>query len=268
MGGLDDPLPGRLVDVLRSDPARALIALDYDGTLAPIVADPADARPAGGAVSALRDLARAGFQIAIITGRDAATVIGLGGLDAISGLIVSGVHGAQSWRGGKVHEVEAPYGMDRLREQLPGALERVAPGVPLWVEDKKLSLVIHARRATDPDAALATVTPTVTALAEAAGLVVHSGRSVLELRIPGLDKGAALRDIVAETGRTRILFAGDDLGDLPAFAAVAELRTAGRDAWSIAIASAEQPTIGDNADLVLDDPAALVQLLERVSAAH
>ena len=69
----------------------------------------------------------------------------------------------------------------------------------VWIEDKRLSLVVHARKAADPAAALARLTGPVTALAAELGLEVHPGRDVLEIRLPGYDKGRALRRLVAET---------------------------------------------------------------------
>jgi len=74
-----------LVDTLSADLPHALVAVDFDGTLAPIVPDPADSRPVPGAIAALRVLAERGAQVAVVTGRDARTVIELGGLDAIPG---------------------------------------------------------------------------------------------------------------------------------------------------------------------------------------
>ena len=64
----------------------------------------------------------------------------------------------------------------------------------------------------------------LSALAGDLGLVVEPGRQVIELRAPGIDKGDAVRALVSRLGARQVIFAGDDLGDLPAFAAVEELR--------------------------------------------
>src|SRR2546430_2674998 len=85
---------------VRADPGRALVAVDYDGTLAPIVADPGQARPAPGALDALRRLAGTLGALAIVTGRPAAEVVRLGGLDAVPGLVVAGQYGAERWHDG------------------------------------------------------------------------------------------------------------------------------------------------------------------------
>jgi trehalose 6-phosphate phosphatase len=253
-----------LVDALRADLPHALVAVDFDGTLAPIVPDPADSRPARGAIAALRALADRGTQVAVITGRDARTVLALGGLSAIPELIVEGLYGAERWHGGALATLPEPAELHRLRAELPAL---VAAGDPdLWIEDKRLSLVVHGRKAPDPEAALDTVRDAVTEFGERLGLDVHPGRGVLELRLPGYDKGETLRRLVAETKPTAVLFIGDDLGDLPAFAAVTELRRAGAAAYGVAAVSAEAaPEVAAAADLQVDGPAGVVALLAELS---
>jgi len=88
----DGPTPdGRAgLDALLADPRHALVAADYDGTLAPIVARPQDARPQPGALPALSALAGEVGTVAVITGRPAADAVALGGLDTVPGLVVLG----------------------------------------------------------------------------------------------------------------------------------------------------------------------------------
>ena len=86
-----------IVTAVRADLPHALVALDFDGTLAPLVPDPAASRPLPGTVTALRTLARRGTLVAVITGRDARTAIELGGFDAVPGLVVEGLYGAETW---------------------------------------------------------------------------------------------------------------------------------------------------------------------------
>jgi trehalose 6-phosphate phosphatase len=252
-----------LVAVMRAELEHSLVAVDFDGTLAPIVPDPTDSRPAPGAIGALRDIAERGAQVAVITGRDAGTVVGLGGLDAIPGLIVEGLYGAERWQGGELTTLPEPETMHRLRAALPPL---VATGDPkLWIEDKRLSLVVHGRLAADPEAALDPVREPVTVLGEQLGLSVHPGRGVLELRLPGYDKGAALHRLAAELAPKAVLFVGDDVGDLPAFAAVAELRDQGTPAWSVAAVSAEAPEVARAADVRVEGPAGVVALLQSLT---
>jgi trehalose 6-phosphate phosphatase len=85
---------------LLDDPGRALVALDFDGTLSPIVADPAKARAHPGAVPALREVAAVVGTVAVITGRPAASAVDLGGFEAVPGLIVLGHYGLERWADG------------------------------------------------------------------------------------------------------------------------------------------------------------------------
>jgi len=241
----------------------ALVALDFDGTLSPIVVDPATARPAPGAVEAVVQLAQRGARIAVITGRDARTVVKLGDLDAIPGVTVVGLYGAETWSGGELTTLPTPESTLQLRERLPTLL-RFAATDGAWIEDKRLSLVVHARTAADPAAALAALRPAVRQIADELDIEMHEGRDVLELRLPGYDKGGALRRLVGDA--RAVLFAGDDLGDLPAFAAIRDLRAQGRWARSVVACSAEVPEACDAADVRVDGPDGVVELLTRLAS--
>jgi trehalose 6-phosphate phosphatase len=255
----------KVVTALREQVPRALIALDFDGTLAPIVTDPADSRPAPGALDALAVLARAGTQIVVITGRDARTAVELGGFDTVPGLIVEGLYGAETWQAGELDAPEEPPVIGDLRARLPAVVAAHTVDPAVWIEDKRLSLVVHARRARDPAAAIEAVRAPVSDLAARLGLETHDGRDVLEIRLPGYDKGAVLRRLVARFEPRAVLFAGDDLGDLPAFATIRHLRAHGYLAWSVA-ASTEIAQVRAAADLHVDGPAGLVGLLRAVAA--
>lgn len=89
---------------------------------------------------------------------------------------------------------------------------------------------------------------------------------VLELRPPGMDKGVALLEHVRETGAGAVLYAGDDLGDLPAFAAVEKLRADGVPGLLVCSGSAEVGALAERADLVVDGPAGVVELLRALAA--
>ena len=250
-----------LVRQFRADPA--LLALDFDGTLAPIVVDPESSRPLPGIVDALTALAAKGTRIAIITGRDARTVIRLGGLEAVPGLIVAGLYGAETWIGGELTRPPAPAQIDQLRSRLPEAIEGGDPA--LWIEDKGLSLVVHARRAANPAEALSGVRDAVQELATELGLETHPGRDVLEIRLPGFDKGTALRALVDQFKPETVIFGGDDRGDLPAFAAVRELRDAGLAAFAVGADSVDVPELAESVDLVVDGPNGVLALLRALA---
>jgi trehalose 6-phosphate phosphatase len=256
-----------IVDALRTELPRCLIALDFDGTLAPIVADPAASRPAPGAIDALTALARTGARIAVITGRDARTALDLGGFAAVPGLVVEGSYGAETWQDGALSTPSEPPEIGVLRERLPDVVARHCGDPGVWIEDKGLSLVVHARRASDPAAAIGQLRGPVGELAGQLGLDLHPGRGVLEIRIPGYDKGAALLRLVERFEPAAVLFAGDDLGDLPAFEAIRRLRADGRVAWGVGASSAEVPELAEAADVQVDGPAGVVGLLAALAAA-
>ncbi len=256
---------------LIAEPGRAVVACDYDGTLAPIAPRPDLAVPEPGAVEALAALAPALGRLAVVTGRTAADAVALGGLDRVAGLVVLGLYGAQRWDGGRLSGTEVSPSVRAARTELDRLLADGLGGpaaVGAWVEDKGGSFGLHLRAAADPDSALAELAGPVEELAHQYDLVVERGRLVLELRPPGTDKGVALRALVDELGTTpsAVLFVGDDLGDLPAFAAVRDLRSQGVQAWAAASSSAEAPEVGAAADLVVDGPAGVVALLRALAA--
>jgi trehalose 6-phosphate phosphatase len=246
---------------MSADPAHALVATDYDGTLAPIVDDPATAVPAPGAVAALDMLARRAGTVAVITGRAAADAVALGGLAAVPGLIVLGHYGVQRWQGGKLTEPPVPPGVQAAREALPGLLAAAGAPAGTAVEDKGTALAVHTRRTADPLAALGLLREPLSELADRVGLTVEPGRLVLELRPPGMDKGAALRQLAAERTARSVLYCGDDLGDLAAFAAIGGLRADGVPGCAVASESAESPQVAAAADLVVDGPPGIVRFL-------
>ncbi len=248
---------------LLAEPGRALVTVDFDGTLAPIVDVPEDARPVEGGVTALRVAVEAFGHVAIITGRRAAWVIDAAGLTELPGLLVVGQYGAERWTAGRFSESAPHDGLVQVRRALP-ALVRDSQA---RIEDKGLSLVVHTRQAEHPDAELASLVGPVRLLAEQHGLSAHLGRYVVEIRPPGFDKGGVLRALVAEHHAGSVLFAGDDLGDLPAFTEVAALRERGIPGLTVCSVSAEVPHLADRADLVVDGPAGMALLLAELAAA-
>jgi trehalose 6-phosphate phosphatase len=134
------------------------------------------------------------------------------------------------------------------------------------VEEKGRAVAVHTRRASDPQAAFEALRQPLTDLAARHGLIVEPGRMVLELRPPGVDKGVALTEYIREIGAQSVLYAGDDLGDLPAFAAVEKLRSDGVPGLLVASGSAEVTELAERADLVVDGPAGVVRLLRTLAA--
>ncbi|SOD66021.1 trehalose 6-phosphate phosphatase [Streptomyces zhaozhouensis] len=275
MGSLPSRLPepttraGRAgLAALLDRPSGALIALDFDGTVAPIVDDPERARAHPDAVPALARLAGRVALVAVVTGRPAEVAVRLGGFadhPELSGLVVLGAYGAERWDAatGRLRTPPPHPGVAAARAELP---ELVGPS-GAFVEDKGNALAVHTRRAADPTGAFEALREPLTRLAERHELRVEPGRLVLELRPDGMDKGAALTALVAEVGATSVLYGGDDLGDLPAFAAVAELAAGGVPGLRVCSGSAEVTALAEATDLTVDGPAGLAAFLTRLADA-
>ena len=153
------------------------------------------------------------------------------------------------------------------RGALPGLLAAAGAPAGTRLEDKGNALAVHTRQTADPDAALARLREPLAALAASAALTLEPGRFVLELRPPGTDKGAALRALAGERAARSVLFCGDDLGDLAAFAAVRELRADGVPGCTVGSRSQESPQVAEAADLAVDGPSGVVRLLAALADA-
>ena len=254
--------PGRAgLAALLADPGHALLGLDFDGTLSPIVPDPRDARAHPGAAPALRAAAERLGTVAIITGRPAARAVEYGGLADVPGLLVFGHYGFERWSGGEVTALPTPPGVAAARERLPGTLAAVGAPPGTWTEDKGHAVAVHTRRTSDPEEALRRLRPALEELAADEGLLAQPGRMVIELRPTGMDKGAALKTLFTERLARSVAFCGDDLGDLPAFGAISELRGRGVPGLAVCSGSAEVTELAEASDLVLDGPDGVVAWL-------
>ncbi|WP_393081500.1 trehalose-phosphatase [Streptomyces sp. LN704] len=258
------------LQAILTHPARTVIALDFDGTLAPIVPDPEQARAHPAAVPALAALAPKVASVAVVTGRPAGVAVRHGGFAGVPGLdhlVVLGHYGAERWdaRTGTVSAPAPHPGVAAVRAELPGVLDRIGAWQGTWIEEKGRAVAVHTRRATDPQAAFESLREPLADLATRHGLIVEPGRMVLELRPPGMDKGVALLEYVREVGAEAVLYAGDDLGDLPAFAAVDKLRSDGVPGLLVCSGSSEVAELAERADLVVDGPAGVVGLLRALA---
>lgn len=249
---------------LLAQPSRSVVAVDFDGTLAPIVERPADARPQPGALAALAALVPIVAACAVVTGRSAADVMAIGGVDAVAGLHVLGHYGLEEWYDGRLQAPAPMPAIDDARRALAGLVASAPDGVHL--EDKQHSLTVHTRPAVDPQRVLDALVPEVAALADRLGLETVPGRYTIEVRPAGVDKGLAVRRLADECDAHVVVYIGDDLGDLPAFDAVEQLREEGRAGLTVASLGADAPAeIAARADLVLDGPSSVVAFLERLS---
>ncbi|NEB71128.1 trehalose-phosphatase, partial [Streptomyces fulvissimus] len=191
---------------------------------------------------------------------------GFAGVPGLDHLVVLGHYGAERWDAatGTVNAPAPHPGVAAARAELPGVLHKFDSWHGTWIEEKGQAVAVHTRRAEDPQAAFETLRGPLGELAALHGLILEPGRQVLELRPPGMDKGVALATYVAEVDAESVLYAGDDLGDLAAFAAVEKLRGDGPDGIPgllVCSGSAEVPELAERADLLVPGPAAVVDFL-------
>jgi trehalose 6-phosphate phosphatase len=240
---------------LVASPGTAGILTDFDGTLAPIVGDPAAARPLAGAVDVLHGLARRYARVAVVSGRPAGFLaghLGLADRHAGSALLAVGLYGLETATG---DEVSSHPAAEQWRPVVAAtaelAEEQAPPGV--LVERKGISVTLHYRA--NPQAE-AWCRHWAAEQAARTGLVLHPARMSEELRPPvAVDKGTVVAGLAA--GLDAVCFLGDDLGDLPAFAALEQLESTkeGFTAVAVAVRSSEAPDeLLDRADLVVDGP--------------
>jgi trehalose 6-phosphate phosphatase len=237
-------------------PATTALLTDFDGTLSPIVDDPEMAVALPGAAAVLARLTRHFAAVAVVSGRPVtflAEALRAAGPD----VQMFGVYGLE-WRSG--HQVvvapEAEPWLAPAAAVAAAARAQCPPGV--GVELKGPAVAIHWRRA--PDAG-----PWAEAFAARwaadTGLRLQPGRRALELRPPlAIDKGQVVQKVAAHC--TAACFAGDDAGDLPAFAALDALAARGLHTVRLAVADQESPpALVAAADIVVDSPVAALALL-------
>lgn len=267
VGGVS-PLARQAWDQFRALRDRALIAVDYDGTLAPIVDDPARAVPEPGALDALRAVASRVALVAVVTGRPARTLVDLAGLQVLTGarLVVLGAYGTESWDASTGrYQVPVPGpAIRQARERLIRLTEQAPAGT--WLEDKGRAVAVHTRRTADPTGVFTLLEPAVREVAQELGLRFEPGRAVLELREPGGDKGDAVRAAVTRVEARALLYCGDDLGDVPAFEAATQLREQGLAVLRVAVVSREREWPSGLVDLQVDGPAGVVSMLRELAA--
>lgn len=254
---------------------RTVVGLDFDGTLSPIVDDPAQAHIHPEAADALVELAGEVAAIAVITGRPARQALDLGGLEEVGDalqaagkeLFVFGQYGNERWSSTRRRILGArpPRGLATFERDLPRTL-RLAGAGDAFVEDKGLAVAVHTRRLPDPEAAFARLLPPMRELAQRHGLVLEPGRAVIEVRSAGSHKGLVVDRLAAVLDAEGFVFAGDDLGDVEAFEAVEELGKQGIAPLRVCSASDEQSALVELSDVVVRGPAGVVELLRRLAA--
>ncbi len=205
-----------------------------------------------GAREALEALTGVYRVVAIVSGRRSEQVAGL--LD-VPGLRYFGLYGM---------EEAAPELMAALAPEVEAAAAVV---LEAWVEDKGASIAVHYRQAPDLARARGALVSSLQPVASSAGLELVEGKMVVELVPRGQPrKGGAVDRLVGENELGGALFAGDDVADLDAFAALDRLRDRGLVVVKVAVAGEDSPpSLLDAADVVVDGPGGLVELLRQLA---
>lgn len=246
-----------LLEPLRSRAAESIIVVDYDGTTSAIVEDPATAVPVPGVVDALMALRDDYLSVTVVSGRplDFLTSMLPDGLDLV------GLYGLEGMRGGRRWEHPNGGAWREVMADLAASSTSFGPA-GMRVELKDLSLTLHYR--SHPELR-DEVTGFARSQAERAGLVCRPARMSVELHPPiDSDKGTVVTELAADA--RGVLFAGDDIGDLPAFDALDRLAAQGLYTVRIGVRSDEAPEeLLSRADAVVDGPDGVVEVLGQLS---
>ncbi len=230
---------------------RAGVFLDLDGTLAPIVPRPELSEVLPEIPPVLARLASRLDVVAVISGRPSEQVRDL--LD-VDGVRVVGTHGLED---------EPP-----MAEEILDQLRAIAAAVGAWVEPKGAAAAVHFRGLEDPERAQAASAGRLDVIATTHDLEIVPGKRILELAPAGRPrKGGSVERIAEERGLTAVLFAGDDVGDLDAFAALDRLRSRGLWTCGVAAGGPETPAeVLAAADFRVEGPAGIAGLLGSIAA--
>jgi trehalose 6-phosphate phosphatase len=226
---------------------RAAIMLDFDGTLAPLVPHPDLARPAEGVRELLAGLVDRFRVVAVISGRPVADLRAFLGVE---GVRYEGLYGLQTTAPADdtIHT-----DVDMVARTIPGA----------WVEPKGVTIAVHYRQALDTTEAREQLAEALGVVGRQYGYDLLEGKMVFELAPAGESrKGGAVERLLEHTNAEAALYAGDDLPDLEAFAALDTAAETGLRTVKIAVGGAETPAaLRADADLVVEGPAGLVTAL-------
>jgi trehalose 6-phosphate phosphatase len=233
---------------------RVLVAVDFDGTLAPLVIDPLKARAVPGGLEALRAAAAlSGVTAAIVSGRDLATLAALTGIGPDDGVALIGSHGAQASvqpaHGAAFLDEDAAARLRVVRNELE-VIGSLYPAVRL--EHKPAAVALHTR-GVEPSVAAAATTAAIEVGQRYPGVHVMPGKDVVELTVLEANKGSAVVELARASRSDATLYLGDDVTDERAFAA---LEPASGDLTV---------KVGDGQTMAaqrVPDPESVVQLLE------
>lgn len=238
-----------LKDLFRHE--RIGLISDMDGTLSHIVPRPSDATVTPRNRELLAALNERLTLVALISGRGAPDLSQRVGLP---GLVYVGNHGLERMVEG---EVEVTPEAQPYRQSLQRALSDIQPHLlpGMEIEDKGATASIHYRRADDPAAVSAKLTPVVERIADQRGLAFFPGRMIFELRPPvEINKGTAFAGLIDDYRLDAALWLGDDTTDVDAMRVARQLRADGT-CYSLALGAVSEGTpdaVVETADFVAE----------------
>jgi len=251
------------------EPLRAIIQAqplgifsDIDGTLAPIVRDPAAAAISPRAKELLERLMSHGVRVALVSGREIEAARRIAGLE---GAVYAGNHGLHLWLNGREETTEAVEAYVALaREVLAQVGDIRHRGVA--VEDKGPVLAFHYRKADDETTARKAIMSAIKSAPGAAPFGVYEGRKVIELRPPlEINKGTAIVHLAERLGIRSAIAIGDDMTDIDMFRGIEALREAGLPGASVAAWSDEaSPDLLDATEYFVTGVPGVEWLLEEI----
>lgn len=218
--GVPENLVGALRDLATVD--TILVALDFDGTLAPHVDEPEDARAIQGATDAVqRLLEQQGVRVAMVSGRALVSLRQVA--DPPERVLLTGSHGVELQLDTPGIELDLVTAELEQLDTLARVLERIsAPVEGSWIERKPAGLALHTRMASPQDGQAVQRQARAEIDELLPGLTVREGKNVLEFSVRSSTKGEALERLRQHTGADAIFYAGDDVTDEDAFAVLGE----------------------------------------------
>lgn len=219
---LPEALPETLVGALRelSRTLQLLVALDFDGTLAPEVDDPEAARALPEARAAVSRLAALpNTRVALVSGRALMSLIQVA--EVSDDVLLVGSHGIEL----RLDRPEDGLALDTAERARIAVLGEVLGEVAgsfdqVWLEPKPAGFALHTRLATEHNSRIAHLVARSETAAELADLTVRDGKNVLEFSVRSTTKGEAVEHLRGYTSATAVFYAGDDVTDEDAFAAL------------------------------------------------
>ncbi|WP_234407345.1 bifunctional alpha,alpha-trehalose-phosphate synthase (UDP-forming)/trehalose-phosphatase [Microterricola viridarii] len=217
---IEPGIPEALVTKLREVAAtpRLLIALDFDGTLAPHVDRPEEARALESARAAvMRLIALPETRVAFVSGRALVSLEQVA--EPPESVLLTGSHGIEM-------KLDQPgISLDLLSEEIAqlATLAEILDGIAaraegVWVERKPAGFALHTRLVPTPVGQALQRTARGAVTSALPSLTVLEGKNVLEFSVRDGNKGDALKYLREYTHATSVFYAGDDVTDENAFA--------------------------------------------------